>query len=122
MIVTFTRGIIEGHLVGTKPEYLKESPAKFLVDEITLIGRNEGMKYLHLGGGLGFKMDKLFNWKAGFSDLFLEYKSWRYVSNNSVYHELVNQRKIDERRNIDFFSLYRAVLNSLTSGCLQLVI
>lgn len=122
MIVTFTHGIIEGHLVGTKSEYLKESPAKFLVDEITLIGRKEGMKYLHLGGGLGFKMDTLFNWKAGFSDLFLEYKSWRYVSNNSVYHSLVSKQEIDEHINIDFFPLYRAVLNSLTIGCLQLVI
>ena len=122
MIVTFTHGIIQVHLVGTKPTYLRESPAKFLIDEITLIGRNEGMKYLHLGGGVGFKMDTLFNWKAGFSDLFLEYKSWRYVSNTSVYHSLVSKREIDERINIDFFPLYRAVLNSLTFGCLQLVI
>lgn len=122
MIVTFTHGIIQGHLVGTKHAYLMDSPAKFLVDEITLIGRREGMKYLHLGGGVGFKMDTLFNWKAGFSDLFLEYKSWRYVTNNLVYHTLVNKQKIDKGRNIDFFPLYRAVVNGITLGCFQLVI
>ncbi|WP_316820087.1 GNAT family N-acetyltransferase [Pedobacter gandavensis] len=117
MIVTFTQGIIQGHLVGTKKAHLINSPAKFLVDEITLIGRNEGMKYLHLGGGVGFKMDTLFNWKAGFSDLYLEYKSWRYVANSLVYHSLVNKRKIDNAINIDFFPLYRALLNGLSMGC-----
>ncbi|WP_316748994.1 GNAT family N-acetyltransferase [Pedobacter gandavensis] len=122
MIVTFTHGIIQGHLVGTKHAYLIDSPAKYLVDEITLVGRKEGMRYLHLGGGVGFKMDTLFNWKAGFSDLFLEYKSWRYVANNPVYAALVNKRKIDHGRNVDFFPLYRAVLNGITMGCFQLVI
>ncbi|MBB2148460.1 GNAT family N-acetyltransferase [Pedobacter gandavensis] len=123
MITTFTNGIIQGHLVGTKHAYLVNSPAKFLVDEITLIGRKEGMKYLHLGGGVGFKMDTLFNWKAGFSDLFLEYKSWRYVANNMVYHALVNKRKIDQhKKDIDFFPLYRAIVNGLTLGYFQMVI
>lgn len=63
------------------------------------------MKYYHLGGGLGFKEDKLFNWKAGFSDLFLEYKSWRYVANEQIYNSLVNLIGIDPHNNIDYFPL-----------------
>lgn len=120
MMVTFTDGIIQGHLVGTKKTCLMDSPAKFLVDEITLVGRKEGMKYLHLGGGVGFKEDTLYNWKTGFSDLSFEYKSWRYVANHFVYQTLVNKRNVDKA--VDFFPLYRAILNVLALGYFELVI
>lgn len=108
-LITLTHGIIQGHLIATKSAYLHESPAKFLVDHVTVLGRKEGMRYMNLGGGLGFKKDTLFGWKAGFSDLFLDYKSWRYVVNDSVYHNLVNKNGIDKNSNIDFFPLYRAI-------------
>ncbi|TKC56219.1 aminoacyltransferase [Pedobacter hiemivivus] len=112
-IVTFTHGIIQGHLIATKSSYLRESPAKFLVDEISLLGRNEGMKYMHLGGGLGLKEDSLFKWKSSFSDLFLDYRSLRHIVNHSVYDLLVKQQGIDKDTNVDFFPLYRAVVEVL---------
>lgn len=115
-LITLTHGIVQGHLIATKSAYLHESPAKFLIDQVTVLGRKEGMKYMNLGGGLGFKKDTLFSWKAGFSDLFLDYKSWRYVVNDSVYHNLVNKQGIDKNANIDFFPLYRAIGNVLTCG------
>lgn len=107
-IITCTCSIIEAHLVATLTKYLHASPAKFLTDEISILGRKLGMKYYHLGGGLGFKEDTLFNWKAGFSDLFLEYKSWRYVANEGEYNFLVNHVGIDPTDNIDYFPLYRS--------------
>ncbi|WP_164108746.1 MULTISPECIES: GNAT family N-acetyltransferase [Sphingobacterium] len=106
-VITCTCGIIEAHLVATLTKYLYKSPAKFLTDEISILGRKLGMKYYHLGGGLGFKEDSLFNWKAGFSDLFLEYKSWRYVANEGIYNSLVNRIGINPNNNIDYFPLYR---------------
>ncbi len=108
-LITLTHGIIQGHLIATKSAYLRDSPAKFLVDQVTVLGRKEGMKYMNLGGGLGYKQDTLFGWKAGFSDLFLDHKSWRYVVNDSVYHDLVCEQGIDCNANIDFFPLYRAI-------------
>lgn len=108
-LITLTHGIIQGHLIATKSAYLHESPAKYLVDQVTVLGRREGMKYMNLGGGLGYKKDNLFGWKAGFSDLFLDHKSWRYVVNDSVYHSLVTEQGIDKNANIDFFPLYRAI-------------
>lgn len=111
-IITCTHGIIEAHLVATHYEYLRDSPAKFLIDEISVMGRELGMKYCHLGGGLGFKEDSLFKWKASFSDLFLDYKSLRYISNNSVYNSLVDDKGIDPNINIDFFPLYRCAMVS----------
>ncbi|TCC92711.1 GNAT family N-acetyltransferase [Pedobacter hiemivivus] len=122
MIITFTHGIIQAHLVGTKEAYLIESPAKLLIDEITVLGRKEGMKYLHLGGGLGFREDTLFNWKSSFSDLFLDYKSFRHIVNDSVYQTLVQKQRIEKNATIDFFPLYRAVAKVLAYNCFELII
>ncbi|SDD75939.1 Acetyltransferase (GNAT) domain-containing protein [Mucilaginibacter pineti] len=106
-IVTFTNGIIQAHLVGTRAEYLHHSPTKFLADYITQIGREKGMKYYNLGGGLGFKNDKLFEWKSAFSDLHLDFKTWRYIVNPEVYRKLLQDKGIEENTEVDFFPLYR---------------
>lgn len=122
MILTFTHDIIQAHLLATKMSYLSQSPIKFLIDEITLIGRKEEMKYLHLGGGIGFKEDSLFKWKSLFSDFFLDYKSLRYIANRSVYRNLVKKQGIDEEVDIDFFPLYRAVVKVLACSYFQLIV
>ncbi|MDB4923335.1 GNAT family N-acetyltransferase [Mucilaginibacter sp.] len=106
-IITFTNGIIQAHLVGTKAEYLHKSPTKFLVDEITRIGRKMGMKYFNLGGGLGFKHDRLFDWKASFSTQCLDFNTWRFIANPAIYKQLLDEKGIDENAEIDFFPLYR---------------
>lgn len=121
-IITCTCGIIQGHLIATSSKFLSTSPAKFLIDEVSILGRELGMKYYHLGGGYCFKEDTLFKWKRGFSDLLLEYESWRYVTNQSVYHSLVSEQGIDKDSNIDFFPLYRALANILTYGYFQMMI
>lgn len=113
-LIMFTQGVIQGHLIATKSAYLSESPAKFLVDEISLLGRREGMKHLHLGGGVGFKDDSLFRWKSSFSDLYMDYKSLRYIANHSVYDSLVDRLGIDKNTNVDFFPLYRSVTHVMS--------
>ncbi|WP_084289803.1 GNAT family N-acetyltransferase [Pedobacter nyackensis] len=114
-MVTFTGTIIEGHLMATRTEYLAESPSKFLVDEISKLGRKHGMQHYHLGGGFGYKEDTLFNWKLGFSDLMLNYSSWRYITDEVRYNTLVQKSGVDEHTDVDFFPLYRysQTLNSL---------
>lgn len=81
-VVTMMNGIVNGHLIGTRGSYLAESPAKLLVDQVSVVGRQLGMKYYNLGGGLNFKEDQLFSWKAGFSRLFLESNKWIYSSHD----------------------------------------
>lgn len=83
-LITLTNGIIQGYLIGTSGKYLPESPAKLLVDQVSVIGRELGMKYYNLGGGLNFEEDSLFKWKSGFSRLSLDCKKWTYDS----LHEL----------------------------------
>ncbi|ASU34759.1 GNAT family N-acetyltransferase [Mucilaginibacter xinganensis] len=106
-IIIFTNGIIQAHLVGTRTKYLCHSPTKFLVDEITIIGRALGMRYYNLGGGVGFKDDTIFKWKTSFTDYVLPYKSWRFIANPSVYQQLLHEKGIDENSDVDFFPLYR---------------
>ncbi|QIL41822.1 GNAT family N-acetyltransferase [Pedobacter sp. HDW13] len=106
-IITCTNGIIQGHLIATNANHLKYSPAKFLVDEVSELGRKWNMKYYHLGGGLGFKENSLFEWKLGFSNLVLDYYSWRYIANEPVYNQLVEKSGIDIQDTTDFFPLYR---------------
>lgn len=107
-IVTFTNGVMQAFLIGTRNEYRRYSPSKFLVDELCLLGKKLGMKYYNLGGGVGFKEDSLFTWKAAFSDLLLPYKTWRYIVNPAVYNALLEERGIDKNSDIDFFPLYRS--------------
>ena len=106
-MVMFTNGIIQAHLVGTRREYLKYSPTKFLVDEITQLGRATGMHYFNLGGGLGFKDDNLLHWKLSFTDNTRTFKTWRYIANLPAYEQLLGEQGIDASSGIDFFPLYR---------------
>ncbi|WP_026897142.1 GNAT family N-acetyltransferase [Daejeonella oryzae] len=115
-LITCTNQIIQGHLIGTKEDYLKDSPAKLLVDEISLIGRDNDMKYYHLGGGVGGNDDSLFNWKAGFSDEFLDFKTWRFIANKNAYKDLVDSKNLADENNQQFFPLYRLHDNQLKTS------
>jgi RimJ/RimL family protein N-acetyltransferase len=106
-IVAITNGIMQAHLLGTRVEYLADSPAKLLTEEITIIGRALGAKFFNLGGGLGFKEDSLFKWKTSFSHLTFDYKSWRFVANDDVYRSLITKQEIEFDTEVDFFPLYR---------------
>jgi len=104
-IIMCCGGIIRNHLSATAVDYVNQSPSKLLTDEISIIGRQLGMKYFHLGGGLGGREDSLFKFKSSFSNLFLEDSTWKFVSDTVVYNDLIKERKND--LNINYFPLYR---------------
>lgn len=56
-VITFSKNIMQFHLAATSNEFLSEGPMKLLFDEASLVGREMGMSYLHLGGGVGGKED-----------------------------------------------------------------
>jgi hypothetical protein len=109
--VTFSNNIMQFHLAATNNKYLHEGPMKLLIDEATIVGREKGMAYLHLGGGVGGNEDSLFEFKAGFSDTILNFKTWRYVSDPEVYNQLVSARWGKKTIISDFFPLYRELSN-----------
>jgi hypothetical protein len=109
-VFTYTNYIIQVHLIATKTDYLQHSPTKTLIDEVSCIGRDRGMKYLHLGGGVGGKNDSLFYWKAGFSPSYLIFETWRIINDLVAYNQLAYEHS--ESGNItdtksDYFPLYR---------------
>ncbi|MET1054843.1 MAG: GNAT family N-acetyltransferase [Pedobacter sp.] len=99
--------VLQAFLLATRDEYRYLSPAKVLTEEMTLLGRELGMHYFNLGGGLGFVEDSLYHWKCGFSKLTLDYKTWRYVANEPLYETIISHSGIDPESAADFFPLYR---------------
>lgn len=110
-IIVCTQKIIQFHFLGTLTSYRKFSPSKLLTDEISLLGRKLGMHYFNLGGGYGFKRDSLFDFKVSFSDLLVDFKTWRYIVDKKAYTELVKEANIDPNDEIDYFPLYRYKVN-----------
>ena len=106
-VVICTNKIMQVHLMSTRTEHLNFSPPKLVVDETSMLGRSQGYEFINLGGGLNFKEDSLFKWKAGFTKLFMDYNSWRFIANQSVYDELLAEKGLRADMNIDFFPLYR---------------
>lgn len=105
--VTFSNNIMQFHLAATNTKYLHDGPMKLLIDMTTIVGRENNMSYLHLGGGVGGNEDSLFEFKAGFSDKVLTFKTWRFISDQAVYDELVLARWKAQPDKPDFFPLYR---------------
>jgi hypothetical protein len=106
-VIICTNKIMQAHLVGTRTAHISVSPPKLLIDELTVMGRELGYEYLNLGGGLNFKEDTLYYWKTGFSNLCLDYNSWRFIVNPGVYDSLLQSQGIDPELDVDFFPLYR---------------
>lgn len=104
-IFTFVNGVIQYHLSGTRSEYLKNSPARLIIDHVRQIGNSLDYSILHLGGGVGSNNDSLFNFKAGFSKSRFEFKIWKFIVNNSVYNSLVKESGVIESNT--YFPLYR---------------
>lgn len=109
--VVYSNNLMQFHLAATHDKYLSEGPMKLLVDEATLLGRERGMNYLHLGGGVGGREDSLFEFKSGFSEQHLSFKTWRYVADENAYGELVKTHATASVASSNFFPLYRESVN-----------
>ncbi|WP_316820084.1 GNAT family N-acetyltransferase [Pedobacter gandavensis] len=110
-VIMCSGNMIRNHLSATANAYVSHSPSKLLTDEISLIGRQLGKRYFHLGGGLGGKEDSLFKFKSSFSALLMEDSTWRFVSDSLVYNDLVEKR--NESANLNYFPLYRVPASAL---------
>jgi len=106
-VVICTKKIMQSHLLASSNKYNGYSPTKLITDEVSLVGRQLGMHFYSLGGGLGFKQDSLFHFKSLFSKFFMDFKSWRYIANEENYNLLLKESNIDPELRVDFFPLYR---------------
>jgi len=108
-IFTYTGSIMQYHLAGTRQAYIADAPMKVILDEARLKGTECSMQFLHLGGGVGGSDDdSLFRFKSGFSDLFFNFKVWKYVVDQERYDALVEKREKIKAINPAYFPLYRS--------------
>lgn len=105
-VIMCAGNVIRNHLSATSNAYVNQSPSKLLTDEISIIGRQLGKRYFHLGGGLGGREDSLFKFKSYFSSLFLEDMTWRFISDTFSYNDLI--KDLNDDLKTDYFPLYRS--------------
>ncbi|WP_347375003.1 GNAT family N-acetyltransferase [Aequorivita sp. Q41] len=106
-IFTIVGGIMQYHLAGTKQEFIQKAPMKLILDEARLLGTSLGLKYLHLGGGVGGEdTDSLFRFKTAFSKNFHQFSVWKMVVDKEKYQELVIKKALNDSDS-GFFPLYR---------------
>lgn len=85
-------GVLQYHLGATRDGALARQPAKLMMDDARRWGRAQGFAVLHLGGGVGGRVDdSLFHFKAGFGPLRATFRTWRVVVDPDAYRELVTR-------------------------------
>lgn len=101
--------IVQYHLSGTSERYLDLNPVKLLIDEMRIRGTQESYSYFNLGGGIGSKEDSLFHFKSGFSKDAIPFKVWKYMVNQNIYEDLVQQKKNIpcSDKSLQYFPRYR---------------
>lgn len=101
-------GIMQYHLGGSLNDYRHLQSAKLITHKAREWGRQNGYKFLHLGGGLGANLDSLYDYKRGFSADELCFRTHRIVTNLEEYKRLtVNNELTTDALHSDFFPLYR---------------
>ena len=107
ILVTFSKNIMQIHLAATDNRFLQKSPMKLLFDEAVAIGKARGMKFLHLGSGVGGREDSLYHFKSCFSDTSFEFMTWRYVVDSYTYNTLIEEKSQSQPIKSQLFPLYR---------------
>lgn len=115
-----TNKIMQYHLSGTADTYLKQAPAKMMLDYMWRWAKEADNEVFHLGGGVGGNDDSLFKFKAGFSDQLANFYTYRMVIDEQKYGMLINEHaeKYTSSSNGDplFFPGYRRRIETRSSG------
>lgn len=112
-------GVVQYHLSATADAYLRQCPAKLVLDFARDWFQSRGNRVLHLGGGVCSRNDSLFQFKAGFSRSRARFATWRRIVDPEAYTRLV--RRWAERSGQTaagpegFFPAYRAPLSEQRS-------
>lgn len=87
-----TAGIVQMHLTGHDVGFASYQPMKLLFDYIRTWSREQGQRWLHLGGGRGGADDSLYHFKAGFSPIHQPFFTRRVIVRPADYARLVIAR------------------------------
>lgn len=91
------------HFAGSDSQYLSLSPGTLILWEAIKIGKKLGLRKFHLGGGID---DKLFFYKAGFSNNRANFYTGEIIHNQKIYDSLCKKENITANNH---FPLYRQI-------------
>lgn len=103
-------GVIQYHLGGTAPAYLKRAPSKLTFDAVTKWGRSIGASVMNLGGGIAGRLDSLYQFKVGFSRTRALFHTLRMIFDEDAYAQLAStwrEQCGDAEGADDYFPIYR---------------
>lgn len=96
------------HLSGSDPSATHLPATKLIIDSVIRSEKQLGVrKWVHLGGGLGARKDKLHAFKAGFGGISRPFCLTRWVIMPEIYKRLCERRGVDPSDK-SFFPRYRA--------------
>ena len=107
-------GIVQAHLGGTRSNFMKQSPFHLLLFHVAGWAKARGNGYFHIGGGVGGAVDRLLEFKRGFSDRTFPFHTLRLITHEERYGELTALRAkaanlpADTTFQTDYFPAYRA--------------
>ena len=111
-VILFANGRMHYHLSASDREYGHLAPTNLLLYEAACWGCENGLRTLHLGGGLGGREDSLFRFKAAFrekSDTF--FSTGTKVFDEKICRELIGIRNLESagepEADTSFFPAYR---------------
>lgn len=114
-LYTEWNGIVQAIFGGTRTAFMKQSPTNLETEFVRFWAKERHNQFLHLGGGVGASKDKLYEFKAGFSQLRHTFVTWRLITDEDIYQSLVTQRAKAYNlspatlRQSSYFPAYRAV-------------
>lgn len=104
-IFLVTDTIMQYHLGGTRTADFELGAARPLFEAVAESGHERGLKWLHLGGGVGGADDSLLRYKRGFGPDRFEYRTIRAVLDVEAYDKGTRAVNLDPDRG--FFPAYR---------------
>lgn len=105
-VVFMTDGIIQYHLGGWALDTGNLSPLRILVEHLRLWGKENGYRWVHLGGGVGARDDSLLRFKRSFSKSEFDYYISRVIVDQSRYDSVCAAAGCDIAQD-GFFPAYR---------------
>lgn len=111
-IFSEVNGIVQYHLAGRRDGYQDSQAQRLSLDFARKWFKARGNRFLHLGGGVGGRSDRVFQFKSHFSKGRSPFHTWRLVANPSVYRKLVEEWEkragISSEGMTGYFPEYRA--------------
>jgi lipid II:glycine glycyltransferase (peptidoglycan interpeptide bridge formation enzyme) len=109
-LFTTVGDIVEYHLGATANGFARQAPSKLMFDYVRYWAKEAGHRIFHLGGGVGCRADSLFEFKMGFSNLTMDFHTYRMVLDERKYMDVNRlwQKHFEQPVGAsDFFPVYR---------------